>query len=168
MDADVLEHVAELLQSPDHKLRSLACTLLLVIACPLADASLGVKPCPRLVSSLAKPYEYHDVNNTVAYARGRIAKSRPMQVALDAKLLAWLPKLPQSPVWMWTWMRRILAELADDQIRLAAVFRVRAHEEYVSRLVTVFDPLCSCLKQRRRFRNYHERERGVEVDGHFP
>ncbi|KAJ6566580.1 armadillo-type protein [Mycena capillaripes] len=116
MDADVLQHVTELLQSSNPEVRALACTLLLVISCPPAEATLGA-PCPRLITTLVKPYEYQDVNNTVAYARGRIAKSRDMQAAMDAKMLAWLPKLPQSPAWMWPWMRRVLAELAIDETR---------------------------------------------------
>ncbi|KAJ7895721.1 armadillo-type protein [Mycena leptocephala] len=109
LDAKILDHVAELLQSPQSGVRRWTCWMVGSFAKhkSTAVAILGLKPCPQLVGLLH--YQPVEVIEAAMYALYEIS-SWPdgVQAALEAKTLDHVVELlesPQSGVQQWTrWM----------------------------------------------------------------
>ncbi|KAJ7844164.1 armadillo-type protein [Mycena leptocephala] len=109
LEAKTLDHVAELLESPQSRVRQQTCWMVGRFAKheSTAMAILGLKPCPRLVSLLRdQPVE---VVEAAMYALSGIAFwPNGVQAALEAKTLDHVAELlesPQSGVRKWTcWM----------------------------------------------------------------
>ncbi|KAJ7850581.1 armadillo-type protein, partial [Mycena leptocephala] len=109
LEAKTLDHVAELLQSPQSGVREQTCGMVGSFAkhASTAVAVLGLKPCPQLVGLLHdQPVEVVEV---AIFALSRVAFwPDGAQAALEAKTLDHVAELlqsPQSGVRKWTcWM----------------------------------------------------------------
>ncbi|KAJ6580136.1 armadillo-type protein [Mycena vulgaris] len=121
VDSLAADCVAELLESPDTKVRALTWKVLGELAHHEATAAevLRLNPCVQVLSLSAKDF---DVLEDAIHALSLITRSAAgAQSAMDANMLHWLPRLLESPnAQVRRWTCRTLAHLANQSTRVVA------------------------------------------------